>query len=206
MLLKEKLMCSTYLGPTCYYSELMEEENITIEVYENFSKQTYRSRCCILGPNGPQLLNIPIKKVSGKQLFKDTQISYAEDWQKNHWKSIQTAYGSSPFFEVLAPELAPFYQNKTTFLLDLNTALSELMFNWIQLDITLNKSQAFSPIEQSSIDLRFKFDSKNLSHFNAKQYNQINGDLTQFYANLSIIDLMFNQGPMAWEYLNLKTP
>ena len=126
MPLNSKRMCSAQLGPTCYFSEIINQEHIVIEAFENYAKQTIRNRCYILGTNGPQLLNIPMQKVSGKQLIKDIKISYAEDWQKLHWKSIQTAYGSSAFFEVLAPELEPFYFNTHNYLLDLNLELTEL--------------------------------------------------------------------------------
>ncbi len=205
MLLNSTLMSSAYLGPTCYFSELIGQEHIVIEAFENYTKQTIRNRCYILGPNGPQLLNIPVQKVSGKQLIKDIRISYAEDWQKLHWKSIQTAYGSSAFFEILAPELEPFYVNKHEFLFDLNIELTELMLNWMQDTTQLTRSQNFTPIDAKKNDSRFKFNTKDFSEFAFNKYMQINADRNGFQPNLSIIDLLFNEGPMAWELLHLKT-
>lgn len=205
MPLNSKLMCSAYLGPTCYFSEIIGQEHIVIEAFENYTKQTIRNRCYILGPNGPQLLNIPMQKVSGKQRIKDIKISYAEDWQKLHWKSIQTAYGSSAFFEVLAPELEPFYFKTHDYLLDLNLELTELMLSWIQEKTKLSKSKSFASIDSIENDTRFKFNTKDFSGFSAKKYMQINAREQSFYPNLSIIDLLFNEGPMAWELLHLKS-
>ena len=204
MPLKQKLLCSAYLGPTCYFSELLDEAQVEIEVFENFQKQTIRNRCKILGPNGLQILSIPIQKNSGKQQMRDLRISYAEDWQKVHWKSIQTAYGSAPFFEVLAPELEPFYLRKTEFLVDLNLQLTELVLQWIQEKTELYKSSNFTPLLEDPLDLRFAFNAKNLSGFQANAYSQINAYKQPFEPNLSIIDLLFNEGPMAWELLHLK--
>ena len=205
MPLNSKLMCSAYLGPTCYFSEIIGQKHIVLEAFENYTKQTIRNRCYILGPNGPQLLNIPVQKVSGKQHIKDVRISYAEDWQKLHWKSIQTAYGSSAFFEVLAPELEPFYFEKHEFLLDLNLKLTALVLGWMQDDVQLKTSTDFSPVVSTEDDLRFQFNVKDFSNFKSKSYMQINGRDQLFFPNLSIIDLLFNEGPMAWELLHLKT-
>jgi hypothetical protein len=201
---KTLLTCSSYLGPTCYYSALLHAEQVSIEGFENYLKQTLRNRCTILGPNGPQMLNIPVLKQSGKQHMKDVKISYAEDWQKNHWKSIQTAYGSSAFYEVLSPDLEPFYFKQETYLIDFNWKLMELVFNWLQIKPQLKITEAFSPISDLENDHRFAYNKKDLSHFQANKYFQINADQKTFYPNLSIIDLVFNQGPMAWEILNLE--
>ena len=205
MLHNSKLMCSAYLGPTCYFSEIIGQEHIVVEAFENYTKQTIRNRCYILGPNGPQLLNVPMQKVTGKQHIKDTRISYTEDWQKLHWKSIQTAYGSSAFFEVLAPELEPFYIEKHEFLLDLNLKLTELALSWMQETTQFETSKEFTPVDSFENDLRFKFNTKDFSDFTSNAYMQINAEKQRFYPNLSIIDLLFNEGPMAWELLHLKT-
>ena len=205
MPLNSKLMCSSYLGPTCYFSEIIGQDHIVIEAFENYTKQTIRNRCYILGPNGPQLLNIPVQKISGKQHIKDVRISYAEDWQKLHWKSIQTAYGSSAFFEILAPELEPFYFEKQEFLLDLNLKLTELVLNWMQETVRLKTSTEFTAVDSVKNDLRFTFNTKDFSEFASNRYMQINASERGFYPNLSIIDLLFNEGPMAWELLHLKT-
>ena len=198
---EENLFCTAYLAPTCYFSELINCEEARIEVHDNFNKQTLRNRCSILGPNGVQILNIPIVKAQGKQKLKDTRIAYAEDWQKNHWKSLQTAYGSAPFFEVLAPELEPLYLKKEKFLIDFNFATTELILNWLQVDLSLKKTEVFAPIKNCTNDFRFAFDAKDLSHKKANNYFQILAKADDFYPNLSIVDLMFNEGPLAWETL-----
>jgi len=87
-----------YAGNIAYYRGLMQSE-VCFEICENFPKQTFRSRMLITGPNGSQLLAIPTVKTGLRRTMKDVKISYAEDWQKDHWKSLEASYRRSPYFE-----------------------------------------------------------------------------------------------------------
>ncbi len=116
-----------YLPPVAWFSVFLEENNrVLLEQYENFPKQTYRNRANIYGANGKLSLIIPIRH-EGKRTLKDLKISYAEDWQKLHWKSIKTAYQSSPFFEFYEEQLSRIFENKPAFLLDLNLKALEII-------------------------------------------------------------------------------
>ena len=99
-----------YLPPIYWFSKFLNEDQISLEQWENFPKQTYRNRTNIYGANGKLSLVIPIKH-TGKRQMKDIEISYAENWQKIHWKSIKTAYQSSPYFEFYEDKLGEIYKN-----------------------------------------------------------------------------------------------
>ena len=104
-----------YFGPIDYFAEMVKSQELNIEVCENFQKQTYRNRCNILGANGKLMLNIPVLHDKSK-LFKDIQPSYEYNWQKEHIKSLKSAYQSSPYFEYYEDEITPFYEKKDKYL------------------------------------------------------------------------------------------
>lgn len=114
-----------YLGSIAYYASVMKDDNI-IEVNDNFERQSYRSRCDILGANGKITLSIPImRSQKGRLITKDAQIEYEMPWQKQHWRSITSAYRSSPFFDEYEELFAPIYECKERFLVDFNNKLDE---------------------------------------------------------------------------------
>ena len=116
------LFLPTYFSPISQYMAIANADEVMFEVEDNFQKQTYRNRCYIYGPNGKQLLNIPVKHLSGahKKKSKDTRIDYSAPWQIQHLKSLKIAYRNSPFYEFYEDDLAPILSKKHTFLLDLN--------------------------------------------------------------------------------------
>jgi hypothetical protein len=121
---------TTYLGPIYFYAKALTASEIWIEQHDTYMKQTYRNRCNILGANGKLALSIPIVKTNGtKTLTKDIHIDYSTHWQANHWRSICSAYNSSPFFEYYAPEFAMFYERQFKFLIDFNLRILETTFD-----------------------------------------------------------------------------
>lgn len=87
-----------YFAPINYYYYLLQYPHITFDIHEHFVKQTFRNRCQILSPNGVQNLSIPIKSVKKRKTYWNTQISNTENWQILHWRSLEAAYRSSPYF------------------------------------------------------------------------------------------------------------
>jgi len=117
-----------YLPPISWFSEFCNSENqIILEQEEHFPKQTYRNRACIFGANGKLPLIIPINH-NGKRAFRDIEISYSERWQALHWKSIKTAYQSSPYFEFYEDQLSKVYENQPKFLRESFSAKIEPAF------------------------------------------------------------------------------
>ena len=106
------LFIPTYFSPISQYGVMVQAEKIEFEVADNFQKQTYRNRCYIYGANGKQLLTVPIRH-SGckiKQKTKDIKIETGAHWQKQHFKSLKTAYNCSPFFEFYEDDLIPIFE------------------------------------------------------------------------------------------------
>ena len=103
------LIATSYLPPALYMAETAKADEIIIEAFETYTKQTCRNHCLIYGPNGRQTLSIPVIKVNGNHtITKDIRISTHQPWQKIHWRSIKTAYSNSPFFLFYQDYLSPF--------------------------------------------------------------------------------------------------
>ena len=194
------ILTSAYLGPVQYYTKFLEQKQVFIERYDSYHKQTYRNRCQILGANGPLVLTIPVIKNSGeKTLVKDVLIDYATPWQNNHWRSIFSAYNSSPFFEYFEPDFIPFYQKKWKFLFDFNMALHEVVAEILELEpnwqLTTDYVKEFEGEDyRRAISPKQPF-SVTDPQFKPMPYSQTFGEKFGFVPNLSIIDLLFNSGP-----------
>lgn len=189
-----------YLPPISWFSVFNQEENeIIFEKYEYFPKQTYRNRANIFGANGKLPLIIPINH-NGRRELKDIEISYAERWQNLHWKSIKTAYQSSPYFEYYENKLAKIYENQSRFLLDFNLNALEI------LQEILKTNQEFSFTEEyfktpEQKDFREFFSAKKDPNFEQEEYYQTFSDKLGFIKDLSVIDLICNLGPEANSYI-----
>lgn len=189
-----------YLPPISWFSEFLNPENeVTFEQFENFPKQTYRNRANIFGANGQLSLIIPIHH-NGSRIYKDIEVSYREDWQKLHWKSIKTAYQSSPYFEYYEDKLIKLYEEKNKFLLDLNLKSIEIIQNILKTDKahSLNSEYIKNP-EQSNF--REKFSAKNPSDYDMEEYYQTFSDKMGFLKDLSVLDLICNKGPESVTYI-----
>ena len=175
------------------------EKELVFEVNDNFQKQTYRNRCYIYGANGKQLLNIPIQKISGKQLTKDVKIDYGSNWQMEHLKSLHSAYRSSPFFEFYIDDLEELFTKKETFLLDLNIQTIQKVMDALQLKVDYLLSKSYE--KDLFNDYRFLVNAKSKEKFNFPTYTQVFNNKHGFIENLSILDLLFLEGPASELYI-----
>ncbi len=204
---KHKVLLSTvYFGPIPYYSTFMKTEKVYIEQFENFIKQTYRNRCVILGGNGPIQLIVPVVKGRGpKTLIKDLQISYDTDWQRNHWRTIFSAYSSSPFFEYYKDDIQPFFETKYQFLLDFNLKIHETVCELLEFENTALLTADFEKVPEGTVNLRESISPKIKTQSDNDsipiQYTQVFSDKLGFVPNLSILDLLFNEGPNSYSVL-----
>ena len=189
-----------YLPPVSYFSALQANNyEFLLEKEEHFPKQTYRNRATVHSPNGPLDLFLPVIKGSKYHTkMKDVKISYDFKWQRLHWLSLESCYRNSAYFEFYEDELAPFYNKKFEFLFDYNLELLQWIFKQLKkapvIQFTTEYNEAI-PLEK---DFRVK------SHFKdpellpvAKPYYQVFEDRNGFMPNMSIVDLLFNQGPQA---------
>lgn len=200
--MNQLILSTAYLGPVQYYTKFFEYNQVEIERYDSYRKQSYRNRCRILGANGPLSLSVPVIKNSGeKTRVKDVMIDYATRWQNNHWRSIFSAYNSSPFFEYYEPDFMPFYEKKWKYLFDFNLALHHMIAEILELENTWQLSNEFKKVfngddyrELISPKIAFSLVDK---RFKPIPYRQTFDNKYGFQSNLSIIDLIFNCGPEA---------
>jgi hypothetical protein len=202
MEMNQAILTSAYLGSVGYYSILASFDSVLIEQFDSYHKQTCRNRCQILAANGPLDLIIPVVKESGrKTLMKDVKIDYATRWQNIHWRSLFSAYNSSPFFEYYSEYFIPFYHKRWVFLLDLNLELTEMVLGLFQVEKNFRLTDRFQKEYETSFDLRNQFSTKqllqkeDLYQFNFERYTQTFAEKFGFVPDLSIVDLLFNCGP-----------
>lgn len=198
------IFASNYCAPIIYYALLIKNEASIIDVYENYKKQTYRNRCCIMSPNGKQNLTIPLVKAKQKKLIKNVKIFNIDKWQHNHWRSLEAAYRSSPYFEYYEDEFHPFYNNNEfTYLIDFNKALHQKISELIGINTIPIYSSNYEEINDNAIDYRTSISPRtNDDKPKFPNYIQVFEDRNNFIPNLSILDLLFNEGPNTKNYLN----
>jgi hypothetical protein len=193
---------TAYLPPVEYFSYLNKYKSINIDVFEYYIKQTYRNRCCIYTTNGKLALSIPVKKVDGNHTrVKDIEIDYSQPWQKLHWRAIESAYNSSPFFLYYRDGLEPFYQHKYRFLIDLNNNMLAILCNVAGIKTEILYSARYVEPKPLLTDMRNAFSPKKQSSLVYKEYKQVFDEKHGFMPNLSIIDLLFNEGKFSRELL-----
>lgn len=191
----------TYFPPISHYVAMMQADEITFEVEDNFQKQTNRNRMYIYSPNGLQMLNIPIKHSKNeRQKFKDVRIENAFGWQKNHFKSLEAAYRTSPFFEYFEDDFRPIFEKKHEFMMDLNFQIFEIVNECLGVDLPFSKTDKYIHEIQDKTDFRYLANGKKDTFVNEK-YTQVFEEKHGFIPNLSILDLLFNEGRHAVDYL-----
>lgn len=197
------LIHPTYFASISHYVALSKSDMVIFETEDNFQKQTNRNRTYIYSPNGIQLLNIPVKH-SGEahQKTKDIRIEPDFDWQKQHFKSIEAAYRSSPFFEYFEDEIRPIFEKKHIFLLDLTIETHDFIQKSLRMKLDFSRTTEYVPEVDSKTILDFRHlvnGKKDQSQF--ESYMQVFGDKHGFLNNLSVLDLLFNEGKYALDYM-----
>ena len=197
------LIHPTYFPSISHLTALSQADRIMFEIEDNFQKQTNRNRTYIYSPNGIQLLNIPIKHSNkSHQKTKDIQLETQFDWQKQHFKSLEAAYRSSPFFEYFEDDIRPIFEKKYTFLLDLNFDTFDFISKSMRMKFDYETTtEYFQEVNDSSVlDFRYLANGKkDDSQF--EPYPQVFEEKQGFLNNLSVIDLLFNEGKFALDYL-----
>jgi len=182
---------TSYFGNISYYSSIIKNDNILIEAKENFIKQTFRNRCEILTGNGIQQLSIPvIKKNGSKTSIDDIEISFDTDWRKDHWKAIESAYSNSPYFDHYGLEVKELIYFNESNLLRFNKNIHIRICKWLSIYTSFSFSKEYLPIDTIN---RYNFEINP----NLKNYIQVFGNKDSFTPNISILDAIFCEGPMA---------
>lgn len=200
------LLTSTYFGPVQWYQKLNQSDCCLIERHDHFVKQTYRNRCVIATTSGLQALTVPIERYEGAHCeMRDIRISNHGSWRHLHWNALQSAYGESPFFEFYADDLSPFFARRWEFLFDFNTAITRKMCELLDIHPQIAFTEAYASAEEEGVtDFRDAIRPKHPlpdDGFRLRRYYQVYEQKHGFQPNLSILDLLFNEGPEAVLYL-----
>jgi hypothetical protein len=197
-----------YLPCLEYFICLLQAKKVILEAHEHYVKQSYRNRCYIRAANRIDPLTIPVKGGNKKNQVKDIQIDYQQKWLNNHWRAIQSAYGKAPFFEYFADYLESVFFKKHIFLFDFNLELLSACLRLLQTSVDIEITKEYHQgLNNDQVDLRSVVHPKKEPFENhiyrPLPYNQIFGN--EFVGNLSVIDLIFNEGPNARNILTLST-
>jgi hypothetical protein len=198
------LILPTYFPSISHFAVMAQSENITFEMEDNFQKQTNRNRTYIYSPNGIQLLNIPVKhSKAAHQKTKDILIENEFDWQKQHFKSLEAAYRSSPFFEYFEDDIVPILEKIHNFLMDLNFEVLDTVTKCLRMKLEFGKTtEYFHEVENISDFRHLANGKKDQNSF--EKYTQVFDDKHGFINNLSVLDLLFNEGKFAMDYLKTQ--
>lgn len=195
------LIHPSYFPSISHYIAMVNADSVTFEMEDNFQKQTNRNRMYIYSANGIQLLNIPVKHSTEKhQKYKDIRIENDFKWQKNHFKSLEASYRTSPFFEYFEDDFRPLFEKKKTFLLDFNLEVFELVNSSLGIDLKAKETTEYFHETTDFKDFRSLINGKK-DTTQIEEYIQVFNQKYGFINNLSIIDLLFNEGRNAVKYL-----
>lgn len=168
-----------------------------MEKHEHFIKQTHRNRCSIATTQGPLHLSIPLVNEGNKTSIGNKKIAYTENWQAKHWRAIESSYNKSAYFEYFEEELKTILLKKHEFLFDLNLELIQHLLHILRLKRKILFTSEYQTFGEF-VDLR----DENIPHkIDFSPYYQVFKDKTGFLPNMSILDLIFNEGLKSKEYL-----
>jgi len=203
----EAIFSLPYFGPISYYAELVNYDSICIEASENYQKQTHRSRQYIYGANGKLMLNIPVKRGKSKHRLKyiKSSIENQFNWQVLHFRSLETAYRTSPYFEFYEADIEPLYTSTYESLFNFNFECLKTVLDLLDLSLKIEFNSEYKTQYANIEDYRHLIEAKKSTPTALNPYHQVFEDKFGFIENLSILDLLFNLGPESLSYLKSIT-
>lgn len=190
-----------YFPPVSYFSWLVSGYPVLIETGETYPKQTIRNRCEIGSSHGRQNLVVPVAKPFGNHTKTyEILISSHEDWRKKHWRALETAYSSTPFFIYYSDKIKELVFGEYDSLALLDLTILKKMLEILGFEPGLDYSKGYLKETGDLLDLR-KWFTRNKDGAVLKEYPQLFMEKTGFIGDLSILDLLFNAGPESHSYL-----
>lgn len=195
---------TAYLPSIEYVSLFLKTEDASIELFETYQKQSCRTRTNVMTANGVQTLTIPVIKTNGNHtLTKDIEISYKESWQQIHLRCLESAYRKSAYFDYYFPYFEKIYKQKFNTLVELNDFCLKTILKILKAKKDYSFTTDFERITDEN-DYRVSL-SKGTNKIEMKPYYQVFADRHGFIPNLSIVDLLFNEGPNSVSNLQYET-
>ncbi len=199
------ILSAAYFGPVQWYQKLNRYDRCLIECHDHYIKQTYRNRCTIATTQGMQTLSVPIERYDGlKCAMRDIRVSDHGNWRHLHWNALMSAYGESPFFEYYADDIRPFFEKRWEFLFDFNMEITLKMCELIDIRPTISTTDGYVADTAGMHDFRDTIRPKHPlpdEQFVPTPYYQVYRQKHGFLPNLSVLDLLFNEGNEAVFYL-----
>lgn len=197
------LFSTAYLPCISYMARFIEDPAPVIEVWETYHKQTYRNRCRVMTANGVENLSVPVVKVNGNHtMTQDMAISYKEPWQQIHRRCLESAYKAAPYFDHYYDYLKPIFETRFERLIDLNDTALQAVLKMLKVNKEIVHSTDY--IHQSEHDLREAFSPKTAPNPDAfPKYYQVFSTKFPFTPDLSVLDLIFNEGPESISLLKI---
>lgn len=202
-LMNNLVLSTACLPPVEYFARIQRAGRVLVEAHENYSRQTYRNRCVIAGPNGLQSLIVPVLHGKGEKVnIRDVRIDYSSRWQQVHLRSVEAAYNKSPFFAYYRDSFEPIWFARHRYLFDLNMEWLERCLELLGITTVISLTTSFQKEYPECCDMRWKISPKNRERrMTFPRYIQVFETVHGFAPGLSIIDLLFNRGPQAFDYL-----
>ena len=192
---------TAYLPSIEYISLFSKTENASIEIFETYQKQSCRTRCNVMTANGVQTLTVPVIKTNGNHtLTKDIEISYKESWQQVHLRCLESAYRKSAYFDYYFPYLEKIYKQKFNTLIELNEYSMKAILKLLKIKKEISYTNDFEKITDEN-DYRIALSKNEVNKAGMPEYYQVFSDRHGFISNLSIVDLLFNEGPNSTAFL-----
>jgi hypothetical protein len=188
-----------YLPTLEFFCAIAKADEIVVEHHEHFVKQSYRNHTFINTANGKEKLVIPLTSKGNRTLMKDVKIDYTLNWRNTQWRTIESAYRKSPYYEHYVDDLQKILFTQHTFLVELNHAMLSMCLNWLGWKKIISETVTHDLTIREGIDMRNVLLSKKpyttRNFFRPAPYTQVFGKT--FVENLSLVDLIFCKGPEA---------
>jgi hypothetical protein len=203
--IKPVLLTTSFCPSIWYIAILQKTAEVLLEAHETYHKQTFRNRCEILSANGRYSITVPVSLPSGSRTkTKDVLVSNQENWRQKQWRAIESAYNNSPYFLYYKDEIEKIFLDKTiNGLFDLNLLMIHAIMEALEINVSISATEDFEKKPDTCLDLRDI--TKKHGTCNQDQlfppYPQVFDVKFPFQANLSILDLLFNEGPASSDYL-----
>jgi hypothetical protein len=195
------LIHPTYYPNIAHFAAMIHSGIVYLEVCDNYQKQTLRNRTEIYGANGKLALTVPVSYTQkNRQLYKDVKIANEDNWQQLHLKSLQSAYSMSPFYEYYIDDLMPLFETQFDYILDFNLKCFDVLLNCLEIEMSIKETKKFKKEPVNTTDFR-KMVHRNFEVEAFQDYTQVFTEKHGFLSNLSILDLLFNEGPNSELYL-----
>ena len=190
-----------WFPPVEYFAILAKYSSVYVEACENYQKQSYRNRCRIYAADGPQMLNFPVRHREGtfNLPIREIEVDYSTPWVEKAERCIETAYRSSAYFEYYRDELFAILDAHPATLWELDMRIIRFLLDKIGLRTELVPTASFAP---EHVDIHPKRPNAILQENGLdRPYYQVFADRHGFVPNLSVMDLLFNEGPASIDYL-----